>query len=216
MKSTSLKIVFILDESGSMRDSKSDVIGGFNSFIDRHKMEKDIDVNVSLYKFNNEITNTIDNKPVSNVPNLTNNDYKPNGFTALYDAIGISINSTDIYINSLSAENRPDSVMVVIFTDGEENASKLYTSTAIKSIIETHEKLLKWNFIYLGTDIKDFSDADALGIQNRIDYKRNRMASKFDTIADSTIMFCINGVEDVEEKKLTFIERLMSKLKDNN
>lgn len=33
------EIIFILDESGSMEDLKSDAIGGFNSLIEKQKSE---------------------------------------------------------------------------------------------------------------------------------------------------------------------------------
>lgn len=37
MKKNFTEIVFILDESGSMEDLKSDTIGGFNSLIEKQK-----------------------------------------------------------------------------------------------------------------------------------------------------------------------------------
>lgn len=46
-----LKIVFIIDESGSMQGSNSDVIGGFNGFIEKQKAENTGKITVSLYKF---------------------------------------------------------------------------------------------------------------------------------------------------------------------
>ena len=51
MKDNFVKIVFVIDESGSMGSSRNDVIGGFNAFIDDQKKEKEGDVNVSLYTF---------------------------------------------------------------------------------------------------------------------------------------------------------------------
>ena len=51
-----LNLVFIIDKSGSMYPSTQDVIGGFNKIIDEQKAIKDGKVTVSLYTFNEKVT----------------------------------------------------------------------------------------------------------------------------------------------------------------
>lgn len=63
METKLLEIVFVIDESGSMRGSNADVIGGFNSYIDKHLHVPEARVNVSLFKFNHIISRVISNKP---------------------------------------------------------------------------------------------------------------------------------------------------------
>lgn len=208
MESKKLKIVFVIDESGSMQGSNSDVIGGFNSFIEKYREQPELNSQVSLYKFNNEINTIISNKPVKEVSNLSSKDYTPSGFTALFDAVGFAISETDKFIADLPPISKPDSVMVVVFTDGQENASKIYTSTALKSTIQTHEKMLNWNFIYLGADIDNFADADLLGFENRISYQKKNMYSKFDRIANSGISYSLGKSFDFNT------DGLMDDLKD--
>lgn len=202
METNFLKIVFVIDESGSMQGSNSDVTGGFNSYVDRHRNEPDARVNVSLYKFNQVITKVIANKPVKEVANLKNEDYSPNGFTALYDAIGQAITDTDGLVESLPQAKRPTTIMMVIITDGHENASREYSASALKSTIATHERLLNWKFIYLGADLNNFADAEQLGINNHIVFKKKNMSSKFDRIAEAGISYCLASPEELDAKEL--------------
>ena len=211
METKHLKIVFIIDESGSMQGSNSDVIEGFNSFIEKQKTENRGKITVSLYKFNNLVTRVISNKSAAKVRKLTNEDYNPSGFTALYDAIGQAIHETDKQLSALPEKERPDKVMVVIITDGEENASKEFSATAIKSTISTHEELLHWSFIFLGSGLSDFKDAEAIGIKNRANAPQWKLKSNINHVAESSIMYCMSP--DMDEKEI--IENLVSDLNDD-
>lgn len=202
METKLLQIVFVIDESGSMQSSHADVIGGFNSYIKRHCNVPKARVNVSLYKFNHLITKVISNKPVKEVTKLKNKDYTPNGFTALFDAIGKAISETDQLINSLPDTERPSVITMVIITDGQENASQEYSATAVKSAIAAHEKMLNWQFIYLGADLDNFADAVSLNISKHIRFSKKNMSSKFDTIADAGIMYSMSRAEEMDTDKL--------------
>jgi len=211
METKHLKIVFIIDESGSMQGCNSDVIGGFNSFIEKQKTENRGKITVSLYKFNNLVTRVISNKPAAKVRNLTNEDYTPSGFTALYDAIGQAIHETDKQLSAQPEKQRPDKVMVVIITDGQENASKEFSATAIKSTISTHEELLHWSFIFLGSGLENFQDAEAMGIKYRANAPQWKLKSNINHVAESSIMYCMSP--DMDEKEI--IENLVSELNDD-
>lgn len=208
MKTKYLKIVFVIDESGSMQGSNSDVIGGFNSFIEKQKVENTGKIAVSMYKFNNEVTRVINNKPAAKVRTLTNEDYNPSGFTALYDAIGQAIHETDNNLSVLAEKDRPDKVMMVIITDGQENASKEFSATAIKSAIATHEELLNWSFIFLGSGLNDFRDAEAIGIKYQANAPAWKLKKNIDHIAHTTVMYCMSE----EKSEPEILEDLVSDL----
>lgn len=189
MEKNYLKIIFIIDESGSMSGSESDVIGGFNSFIEKQRKEEFGKISVSLYKFNSKFNCVIRNKPVSEVRDLTRKDYLPNSLTALYDAIGRTIQETDEEISSLPESERPDKVMVIIITDGHENASREFSGTAVRSIIFSHETTMGWNFIFLGSGLDDFTDADVMGMRYRAKTSKSKLTETMDVISSSTINF---------------------------
>lgn len=211
METKYLKIVFVIDESGSMQGSNDDVIGGFNSFIERQKKENTGKITMSLYKFNDVVSRVIDNKPASKIKNLTNEDYTPGGFTALFDAIGQAILETDKNISELPATSRPDKVMVVIITDGQENASKEFSAKAIKSSISTHEELLNWSFIFLGSGLDDFRDAEALGIKYKANAPAYKLKSNIERISESSMRYCMSS--EMDEKEM--LDDLVKNLNDD-
>lgn len=167
MKDNFVKIVFVIDESGSMGSSRNDVIGGFNAFIDDQKKEKEGDVNVSLYTFSSDVKTVFFNRNIAEVPNLTEESYHPGGSTSLNDAVGKAINETGSELAAMDEAERPSVVMMVIMTDGEENTSKEFKSSQIRDMIKHQTDKYNWKFIYLGTDITTTRMADDMGIKCR-------------------------------------------------
>ena len=79
--------------------------------------------------------------------------------------------------------------MMVIITDGQENASREYYSQKVKEMIQELEKSENWQFIYLGADMENFADADTLGLRHKVSSKKMDMRKKFDVISDHSIRF---------------------------
>ena len=81
-------------------------------------------------------------------PSSTTAVYRPDGMTALYDAIGHTVLQTD---QRLQAEGRGDEkVLVVVMTDGLENSSTDYDAHAIAELVRTYDERPNWTFVYLG------------------------------------------------------------------
>jgi hypothetical protein len=210
MKKNSLKIVFVIDESGSMSGSESDVIGGFNGYVDKVRKDNPGEVVVSLYKFSDVVSRVVANKKISAIKKLTEEDYMPGGFTALYDAIGQAVTDTDGEVAALTGEGRPDAVLVVIITDGQENASRVFTGESVRALIGTHERLLDWSFVYLGSGLENLEDADKMGMKNKVSSKKANLMSNFSSVAEvSANLICFDG-----KSKEAKINKLMEDLKD--
>ena len=152
-KNKQLDIVFLLDKSGSMSGSESDTIGGYNSFINKEKKSNTNSL-VTTVLFDNNYHKLYDRININNIKKLTSKDYYVGGCTALYDAIGITINEMD--------KNNPDKVLFVITTDGLENASREYNKNNIKKLIESHKN---YEFIFLGAGIDSYSEGESIGIK---------------------------------------------------
>ena len=158
MKTT--EVIFILDRSGSMSGLESDTIGGYNSIL-KQQREMEGDVNVTTVLFDDRYELLHNRESIRNVSDLTAREYYVRGCTALVDAMGITISR---FIKEVSDEK----VMFVITTDGYENASREYTVSAVKKMIET-QKEKGWEFIFMGANI----DAVATGSQFGIARNRN-------------------------------------------
>lgn len=199
MKKTFLKMIFVIDESGSMAGSESDVTGGFNAYVEKQRKENPGKVQVSLYKFSDSVSRVVSNLPIGKVGLLTAADYEPGGFTALYDAMGQAIQDADVEVVRFDVEGRPDRVMMVVITDGQENASKAFTSASIKALIATHESMLNWNFVYLGSGLTDLSDAEAIGVKYRVSSQKANLRNNFDSVAKNSMLFCCHEPAPMED-----------------
>ena len=164
MKSNLLHICFVLDESGSMYNSVDDVIGGFQKLIDEQKGEKNGECIISLYRFSNTVKKDYIGKPVNEVPKLT---YSPSGCTAMNDGVGTAIDEIGKWLSDMDESERPSKNMIVIMTDGQENASKEYDFDVVKGKIKHQEEKYSWTFVYMGTNLQDLKDANRLGIKMR-------------------------------------------------
>lgn len=211
MKKNYLKIIFVIDESGSMHGTESDVIGGFNSFIKKQKREDYGKIDVALYKFNEKCSKVYNDLPVSKICPLRSRDYTPGGTTALYDAIGVAISEADKNSSHSKQEFKPDMVMMVIITDGQENSSLEYSAHTVQKLIHGHEKNENWQFIYLGADLSNFTDADDLGIKYRVSSRKSNMKGMFNKVSDYTALF---RSADLMESGDSLFEEFMEDLED--
>lgn len=153
-----LDIIFLIDRSGSMSGSEEDTIGGFNSYIKRER-DKGFETKVTTVLFDDQYEILYKRKDIKEVENLTDKEYYVRGMTALYDAIGKTINLLDKEIDN--------KVLFVIMTDGMENDSREYSKQQITNLIESHN----WEFIFIGADIDSYAEARNIGI------KKSRVAN---------------------------------------
>lgn len=212
MKKNYLKIIFVIDESGSMQGTESDVIGGFNNFIEKQKAKPHGKVDVTLYKFNSDSSRVFNDLPLDKIRPLDRGDYSPGGLTALYDTIGIAITETERHSARLNPEDRPDMVLMVIITDGQENSSREYSGDMVKRLIEGNERSEVWQFIYLGADLSNFSDADTLGIRHRASSRKSNLKEKFNVVSDHAIFF---RSADLQEDRNAMMSHFMDDLADD-
>ena len=152
MKTNNLtEIICIIDKSGSMSSIRDDAVGGFNSFLQDQK-EKEGDALITLNLFDHELYEMYQGKNTKYADRLTYSSYVPGGMTALNDAIGITIDKTDLRHANLEKEETPDNVIVAILTDGMENSSREYSPAHIKRKIKIHENKHSWKFIFLAAN----------------------------------------------------------------
>lgn len=154
MKKNNLKemdIVFLLDRSGSMGGIEEDTIGGYNSYL---KKQAKNNVLVTTVLFDDQYEMINNREKIEKVKELDNKKYFVRGSTALLDAIGKTIVFLD--------EKKAKKVLFVITTDGMENASRKYTKSMIKEMIEGHSN---WEFMYIGANIDSYAEGGSIGIK---------------------------------------------------
>jgi Mg-chelatase subunit ChlD len=165
--------LIILDESGSMLSIRENTIEGFNEIV---QTTKGIEIQfpeqehyISLISFNGlgtKILHFID--PVSKLEQIDDKKYNPDASTPLYDAMGFALNKLHQVVKDLKDYN----VLVTVFTDGEENASREFSGEAIKKLVEklTAEN---WTFTYIGTDHDVENFAMSISINNSLFFSKS-------------------------------------------
>lgn len=164
----------ILDKSGSMSSCLDATINGFNEQLQLIKSMKEKypeqEFYMSLTTFNHEVSQVMQFQDPFKAKPLCKQSYQPNGTTALHDAIGLSVTNLQAAIREQVDSNQA-SVVVVVLTDGYENASKTYNQTMIQKLIKELDAHNNWTFSYLG------ATPDAVQIASQLNFdKSNAMA----------------------------------------
>jgi hypothetical protein len=163
MKQGLTHIIFVVDRSGSMKSIASDMIGGYNSFIEKQK-EVPSECYVSFYQFDDIYETVFERVKLTDVKELDSKTYTPRNGTALYDALGQTINNYGKYLSDLSEDERPDRVMIVTITDGDNNSSHQFSVAQIRDMVQHQTEKYKWSFVFLGSNIDAWSAGASLGV----------------------------------------------------
>lgn len=161
MKQGYTDVTVVLDRSGSMSSIKDDMEGGFASFIEKQKHVPGTCL-VSMVHFDGEATEVrYVATPITKVGPLA---LHPRGNTPLLDATAFTIRLTGERLAAMQPDARPENVMILIITDGQENASHNTTPAALKAMIEHQREVYQWDFVYLGANVNAFAEAQKMGI----------------------------------------------------
>jgi uncharacterized protein YegL len=183
------EIVFVLDKSGSMSNLVGDTIGGFNGFIESQKsIEGKATLTTVLFDTTWRILH--DGVDLHEVKPMTTSDYMAGGGTAMLDAIGEIINRVQDRHDELGAE-KPENVLFVITTDGEENSSRKFTKKNVEKMIKHQTNGHGWKFMFLGANMDAVKEAESIGINK--DYAANYAYTSKGTDAIFTTMSCVSS-----------------------
>lgn len=163
MKKELTELVFILDRSGSMQSMASEAIRGFNAFLEEQKKLPG-EVLLTLVLFDHEYQLIHNGKNIHAVENLDDNTYFPRGMTALLDSIGRTVDDVGKRLVGTPEEERPSKILIIILTDGMENASKDYTRSKINKMITHQKKKYSWEFLFLAANQDAISEGCSIGI----------------------------------------------------
>lgn len=164
------EIAILLDASGSMQAIRDDAVGGLNAFIAGQKKEPGR-AHLTVTFFDSErFDRWVDGIDLRDCPML-GDEYQPGAATPLLDATGRTIEDLGERLRRMPEAERPGKVMVIVITDGYENASRVYTKRKIKRMIRHQEDVYKWEFVYLGANVDAFDEGSAMG------YRMDRIGS---------------------------------------
>jgi len=166
MKDGYTHISVILDRTGSMETIRNDTIGGFNAFLIAQKGAPGL-ASLTLVQFDSQDPYEIvyHFKPLAEVPELTRETFVPRANTPLLDAIGRGINDLEKSLADKTEAERPSRVVMVLITDGQENASREFRKDQIEKMIKEKQEKAAWQFVFLSADLDAIGDALASGVR---------------------------------------------------
>jgi len=158
-----VKIINIIDRSGSMNDKIEMAINGFNEFLQE---QQSIEGNalISTMLFSTKFNKLYENLDIQKCEFLNRNNYITGGMTSLYDAIGTTIDNEIDQLGNLPKEKRPDKTLCVILTDGQENSSTQFTKDQIKEKVSEMKEDFNWEFIFLAANEEAAFAAETMGV----------------------------------------------------
>jgi len=153
----------LLDRTGSMSDIWDEALSSVNAYAksvgEEAEGEADIDTVVNLAVFDAQEGLQFDvlrrGVEAEAWTEVTNEEAHPRGMTPLFDAIG--------RIVSLAETDAPEKAVLVIMTDGLENASREVTGEGAKAALD-RARDRGWEVVFLGAEFANFSDAESVGV----------------------------------------------------
>lgn len=148
--------LLLADRSGSMYSCRASANKAINSFFKERSVAATDREYWALDQFDDNYEQVFDFTDIDAVPVYV---MRPRGMTALHDSIAQAINKLANY--------KPDKNrlrILVIVTDGLENASKEHNAMTVKTMID-RKKADGWQVIYLGANQDAIKESAAFGVE---------------------------------------------------
>ena len=149
----------IVDRSGSMASVAGEMNGAIKAFLDNQDRQPGR-LRVDVTTFDDIIKLKADGIPAAEIRHPL---IKPRGATALYDAMGSAIQHLGAKLADTPEEARPGTVIVLVVTDGAENASVEWTGEKVRALVEQQTTVYGWQFVFLGANIDSRTVGGNLG-----------------------------------------------------
>lgn len=162
MKQGYTRIAVLLDRSGSMELLREATIEAINTFVREQRAQPGY-TRMKLAQFDT-VYEVIFDQDLKDVPEFTQAQFQPRGFTALWDSQCRIIDELGVELAALPEEERPEKVIVVTITDGLENQSRKFKEADVKRRIQTQQDIFNWAFVYLGANQDAIKVGTAMGI----------------------------------------------------
>jgi uncharacterized protein YegL len=155
-------LALIADRSGSMISLRDEAEGAIKSFVNEQRNLPG-QLTVNLFEFDDRFDEVAEDQ--IDVWTLT-----PRGATALYDAIGKSMVTVGERLAALPEDGRPDKVVIMIVTDGLENASKEWALDKVKELVRQQIEKYQWQVIFTAANLDAAKVGASLGSVNNMNF----------------------------------------------
>lgn len=146
MKDNCKEFIFVIGKSQGLDQDK--MIEGFNKIVETQKKGKDESI-FSLMFFNDSCKASADGKPFKEMRKYNKVTYSPKNGSALYDAMGYSMDMVGERLAETSDENMPNQVCMIIIGESD-SASLCYDYDRVDNMVKLQKYTYKWDFVFYG------------------------------------------------------------------
>jgi hypothetical protein len=179
-------IRILVDESGSMEPYRDAAIESVNGYLASLGRLGDVKVTLAAFDLRAKaemVRFHFRDVPVDKVILLSRQTYYPAGSTPLFDALA----------QMILAGQPHQKTIVVVQTDGYENASKEFDGAGIRALVKAREDA-GWTFVFLGAGMGRFTAENisaTIGVKasNVMNYGRGQEARSYATLGEATRRF---------------------------
>ena len=196
---TDMHSYILLDRTGSMSSIWDEALSSVNAYAagvaSPAEDGADLDTSITLAVFDSQEGLQFDvlREHVTGGAwsDVTNDEASPRGMTPLFDAIGQMI--------ALAEKDAPEKAVIVVMTDGMENASREITRDGAKAALD-RARAKGWEVVFLGAEFAKFDDADAVGVSGAqsMAVGAGQMNRTMETLAQKSRDYATGVQDDVE------------------
>lgn len=188
----------LLDRTGSMEPMWTEALSSVNAYADGLAAldggpRVDADITLAAFDAQDGLQFDVlrDGVDAEAWRKVTNREVTPRGMTPLYDAIG--------RIVSLAEKDHPEKAVIVIMTDGEENASTEMTKKAAKAALD-RVRAKGWEVVFLGAEFSNFDDAESVGqsASRNMAVSKDQLSDSMNRLAQKSKDFAAGAAPSVE------------------
>ena len=154
------------------------------------------DIDVTFVRFDTQYEEVFS---ATSIKDISEDDLKinPRGGTALLDAMGQTLNTFERRFSETDKKDRPEKVLFLIITDGEENASNEYSRDRVFGMIKTLERDHKWGFTFIGANQDAIQAGQKIGVSRgkSLNYDANTVGvmNMSRSVSDFTASYLADG-----------------------
>jgi len=197
-------LLLIVDRSGSMGSIRDDMVGGLETLLAKQAQQPG-QLTVDIVAFDDRV----EHQATFADPATVRVELEPRGMTALLDALGESLEGFRSALNAMPEHARPDTVQVVVVTDGQENASTTWTLPRVNRLVTELTAELGWDFVYLGAGQDAIEVGRGLGFDPGSSMAWDASSDAVGSSNESLNRY-INDVRGGSKKEFVRAERLMA------
>lgn len=171
--------IIVADISGSMREILDGMRSGYREFIAMQRQlladMPGMRMTVSLWQFDTIVERAFSFASLDEVDGWL---LEPRGWTALHDAVCMSVIQEGKDLAALPEDRRPGQVSLLVVSDGKENSSREHTGDQARELVTHQRDVYNWDVTFLGANMNAALAGAELGSNVNLQYTNTNASAQ--------------------------------------